>query len=399
MSIPYLDLTITNEEKIAAEAISRISGGLTRPIIEAQIEERRELLALIDAGLDAPICPELTNANPSAPHTVILEAMAWVTAQLAYRFNQIPIQNHIAFANLFGIEPRAATAATVTLRFTIVAPTGGTVVNIPAGTDVSTVDGAFVFSTIENASRTGSGTLDVLARRTVSGRTLLAPNVLTKFIDLPSYATAVTNPAAVDSGTETESLTSTLERTTRFQRRGLRLVTAKDLEEAIYDEGLLGNGIVRVFPFIENGDYTGERKAGYTTVVVMTRTGTVIDAATRSRLNILLDQVIGNEFVYLADPEFVDFDIAAKIRLSSGAIESTTIAAAEANLRNFYAASREQFGRGIYRSEIVGILEGTAGVERVVLQDNGAFLEAPVNDTEIAAHELARIVDIDLTVV
>jgi phage-related baseplate assembly protein len=113
----------------------------------------------------------------------------------------------------------------------------------------------------------------------------------------------------------------------------------------------------------------------------------------------LLDQVIGNEFVYLADPEFVDFDIAAKIRLSSGAIESTTIAAAEANLRNFYAASREQFGRGIYRSEIVGILEGTAGVERVVLQDNGAFLEAPVNDTEIAAHELARIVDIDLTVV
>ena len=78
--IDYPDLEIRNEDQLAAEAIARVSGGLTEEIVRAQIREREEMLELLAAGLIVPVCPELTNANPSAPHTVLLEAFAWLLA-------------------------------------------------------------------------------------------------------------------------------------------------------------------------------------------------------------------------------------------------------------------------------------------------------------------------------
>ena len=136
--IKYPDLEIRNEDQLAAEAVARTSGALTTALVEAQIRERQEMLTLIAAGLPPPICPELTNANPSAPHTVLLEVMGWLLAQQAYRINKLPEQNFIAFANLFGIEQRTATGAQTTLTFTIDAPSG-TTVTIPAASQIGDV--------------------------------------------------------------------------------------------------------------------------------------------------------------------------------------------------------------------------------------------------------------------
>ncbi len=399
MAIEYLDLELRNEDQLAAEALSHISGPATVDIVTRQIEARREFLKLIENGLDTPLCPELTNANPGSAHTVIAEGLVWALAQQAHRINKIPKQNHIAFANLFGIEQRPATAATTTLRFTIDAPTGGTVVTIPAGVEVSSELGDHVFITTETKMRTGDGTLDVMAERSVDGPTLLSANVLTELISVPTYVTSVTNPTAVDSGSEIEPLDQTLERVRRYQRRGERIVTAKDLEDAILDEGLLGNGIVRVFPFVSNGDFaSGTKLVGHTTAVVMTRTGEVIDATAATRIAVLIDQVVGNQFVYVVDPDFVEFDIAFTVRLNSGALESAVLALIETNLRNFYAASREQFGRGIYRSEIVAVVEGTAGVDRIETIGN-QFLTTPVVDTRVAEYQIAKLEDVTITVI
>lgn len=400
MPIDYLNLELRDEDRFAAEVMGHISDQATVEIVDQQIANRREFRKLVENGLDAPICPELTNANPGSAHTVIAEAFAWALAQQRYSINQIPRQNLIAFANLFGVEPRAATAAVTTLEFTV-APPADTDVTIPAGTEVQTDDGRFVFQTAEDLVIVyGDESGTVSAVRTVAGHTLLSANVLTRLIDTPAYVETVTNPSAVDSGLEPEPLDETLDRVRRYQRRGERIVTSRDLEEAILDEGLEGNGIVRVFPFVANGDFvSGTRSVGHTTAVVMTRTGETIDADASLRIAKLIDQVVGSEFVYVVDPEFVDFDVQATVRLvdntlSSGVAVQTAI---EKNLRAFYAAARERFGAPIYRSEIIAVIEGTPGVDRIE-SDGTNILDAPLVDTRLAEYQIAKLVNVTIGV-
>ncbi len=74
--IPSPVLDARDEELIAAQAIARVSGGWTLDNVDKAIQTFRQLRDVIAAGNLAPVCPELTNANPSSPHTVLLEAMA-----------------------------------------------------------------------------------------------------------------------------------------------------------------------------------------------------------------------------------------------------------------------------------------------------------------------------------
>jgi uncharacterized phage protein gp47/JayE len=397
--IEYPSLEIRNADRLAADAIGRVSGGVTTEVVEAQIAARRELLKLIEGGLEEPICPELTNANPSSPHTVMLEAFAWVLDQQAYRINQVPKQNLIAFANLLGIEQRPATAAVTVLRFTVDPPPSTPTV-IPAGTTVSTADGRYVFETIEELTIAADAEDlgEVEAVRTVAGHTLLQPDVLTLLVDTPAYVETVTNPNAVDSGTEIESLDSVLERVRRYARRGERIVSTKDLEDAIRDEALQGTGVVRAWPFIKNGDFQNKRLVGHTSVIVMTKTGDVVDAPTRRRINAVTDTAVGNQFIYVVDPSFVEFDIEANVKLNSGSPEGEVLTAIERNLRAFYTAAKEQFGRPILRSEIIAVIEGTEGVDRIVAAEP-SILISPTADVRLVEYQMPKLGDVTMNVV
>jgi uncharacterized phage protein gp47/JayE len=399
MPIPYPNLEQREEDRLAAEAIARVSGGLTADIVNAQIADRRALLPLIDAGLDTPICPELTNANPSSPHTVLLEAIAWLLAQQAYQLNQVPEQNFIAFANLFGIEQRAAAPSETVLTFTVDAPLN-IAVTIPEGTQITSADGVYVFETTEAVTIPyGTESGHPAAQRTESGHTLLSPNVLTELIDPIAFVETVTNASAIDSGSELESVESVLNRVNLYQRRGERIVSVKDLEDAILNEAMNGNGVVRAFPFVINGTFDGTLTPGYTTVVVMTKTGDRIDDLTEQKIAALLDEAVGNQFIYPVPPTFVEFDVTATIKLNTGSPEGAVLAVVEANLRNFYAASRAQFGRPILRSEIIAVIEGTGGVDRIVVAQGAPILAAPLVDTTLASHELPKLVEVNLGVI
>ncbi len=398
--IDYPKIEIRNEDQLVAETVAKTSGGLTTEIVEAQIRSRQEILKLIEGGLDEPICPELTNANPSAPHTVLLEAMGWMLAQQAYRFNLVPEQNFIAFANLFGIEPRAATEAETTLTFVVDAPLN-TNVTVPIGTQISDAEGKYIFETTQAITILyGAETGDAPAQRTVAGHTLLAPDVLTELIDPIAFVESVTNLSAIDSGTELESLESTLDRVKRYQKRGERIVSTKDLEEAISDEALDGNGVVRVFPFIVNGEFlTQKPKPGHTTVVAMTKGGENIDSIAQTKIAALLEQAVGNQYIYVVNPTFVEFDITVNVKLNTGSPQGAVVAAIERNLRNFYAANREQFGRAIYRSEIIAVIESVAGVDRIEPESASQILISPEADAKLQEFELAKLVNVTINVV
>jgi uncharacterized phage protein gp47/JayE len=397
--IPAPDLDIRNEEKIAAQVIARVSGGLSVERINSLIATMRELIPLIESGtLAPPLCPELTNANPSSPHVVLLEAQAWLLSLQARNINQLPRKVEIEFARLFGIELREASKAITTLQFTV-NPPDATNVTIPAGTQVSTQDGSYIFTT-NSTLLIPSGTLTatVTATRSVAGTTLLSPNTLTRITDLLAWVESVTNLAAVDSGTDDETIDAALDRARNYQRRGKRLVSANDLEDAILEDVLLGNGIVRAFNLIKQGQWD-ELHAGHTTVVVMTRTANPVSDDVKHAINDLMSQAVGNQFIYLQDPLFVDFEIGVDVRLTGLASQSATIAAIEANLRKFYAAKATNFGRPILRAEIITVIEGTQGVDRIVAQLSGDILAAPLADIDVAPYELPRLGDVAIDVV
>lgn len=394
MAIEYPSLEIRNEDQLVAESVSRVSGGLTAEIVKAQIRERQEILQQIEAGLQLPICPELTNANPSSPHTVLLEAMGWQLAQLGFRFNRVPEQNHIAFANLFGVEPIPATFAGTTLKFSVSDAVNST--TIPEGTEISDEDGLYLFETVEDLIiPNGVGNGYVGAVRTVPGHTILAPNILTEMVDVVAFVDGVTNESAIDAGTEAETLANTLERVKRYQKRGERIVSSKDLESAILDEALNGNGIVRAFSFIENGDF-GTSKLGNTSVIVLTSKGEIIDDISRQKIGALLGQVIGNQSIYIVNPFFVEFDVAANVKLINGIGDVSLI---EKNLRDFYAASAEQFGKPILRSEVIAIIEGTSGVDRIEALTKNLIIASPVRDLKLNHYELPKVRNVTINVV
>ena len=389
------DLTIADEERLAAEAIARTTGALTVERIDQYTVTFAELRNLVAAGNLQPICPELTNANPAAPHTVILETMAWMLAQMAYRINQIPEQNVIEFARLFGVELRAATIAETILTFT----TSGGNVNVPAGTRVATDDESVIFETTAALTiATTATTGDVSARNLAAGHALVAPGKLTNLLDNIASVVAVTNQFALDSGTERESTESALERMRQYQRRGERIVSTKDLETAILSEAMNGNGIVRAFPFVASGDFGGVRQAGHTSVIVMTSAGENVDSITLRKIQTLLGETVGNQFVYVVNPVFAEFNVSANVQLSGGAPSSAIIAAVERNLREFYAPSGRQFGRDIYRSEIIGIIENTSGVDRI--EPSGAqILASPLADRKLDDYQLPKLVNVNINVV
>jgi uncharacterized phage protein gp47/JayE len=397
--IPAPDLDIRNEEQIAAQAIARVSGGLSLERINAFITTLRELIPMVESGtLAPPLCPELTNANPSSPHVVLLEAISWLLSLQARHINQLPRKVEIEFARLFGIELRVAQKATARLQFTV-NPPPATNATIPVGTEVSTQDGSYVFLTDSTLFiLAGTLTATVAATRTIAGPTLLSPSTLTHLVDPVAWVESVTNLAAVDSGTDDETVDAALDRARSYQRRGKRLVSASDLEDAILEDVLLGNGIVRAFPLIRQGEWN-ELHAGHTTVVVMTRNANAVSDDVKHAINDLMSQAIGSQFIYIQDPLFVDFVIGVDVRLTGLASQSATIAAIKANLQRFYAGKASNFGRSILRAEIIAVIEGTQGVERIVAQTSGDILASPLLDVDVAPYELPRLGDIDVNVV
>ena len=95
-------------------------------------------------------CPEWTNYNPSDPGVTLVELFAWLTDQMLFRFNQVPLRNYVTFLELLGIRLQPAVPAQTDLTFylTSILPEP---YSIPAGIEVATVrtetQEAIVFST------------------------------------------------------------------------------------------------------------------------------------------------------------------------------------------------------------------------------------------------------------
>ncbi len=95
-------------------------------------------------------CPEWTNHNPSDPGITMIELFSWLTDQMLYRFNQVPLRNYIVFLEMLGIRLQPPSAARTQVTFEL---TKAQTIPFPisAGTEVSTerteTEEAIIFST------------------------------------------------------------------------------------------------------------------------------------------------------------------------------------------------------------------------------------------------------------
>lgn len=395
------DLDIRNAALLTAQAIARITTPPSVALIDSYITTLITLRDLVEAGnLPAqPLCAELSNANPSSPHTVLIEAFCWLLEQIAYRINQLPERDLIEFANLFLGDLFTATPAVTDLQFTTL---GEQEVTVPAGTLVSRADDKHIFETVaELVVPVGETVGTVGARAVIYGKTMLAPNTLTKQVDQIAFVVSVTNPATVDSGSDAETTPQALERARNYQRRAERLVSARDYEEAVYEEVLRRNGIVKLFPFIKAGDWEGGNQPGSSTMIVMTAAGNPISDALKEEIRALFEaQGAGAQIISLLDGQYVPFNVEANVKITSFTSQQAAKTAIEANLRAFYAPKAGGFGRKILRSDIIAIIEGTEGVDRIEpANPAGPILVAPTLDKTLAPYELPKLVTVTINVV
>lgn len=348
-------------------------------------------------------CPELTNNDPASPFNVMAESQAWHVEQVLYAINRLPDAVQVAFASLFGIELRLAQPATTTLTFTAAAP-AGTYVTVPAGTRVATGDGSHGFVTdaaLELAPGVTTG--QVSATAAAAGRAVLQAGALTRLTDPVAWVTAVTNESVVDSGADQEAVTAALERARNYQQRAERIVSARDLETAIRDEIMGGSCLMRVFEKTEDGYWDLEtqlgRRLGNTTVVLMTAAGNPVSTEVRHQINALCAQLVGHLNVFIKDPEFVEFNVAADVRLVNLGRQAEALTRITDSLRSFYGVKAANFGRQIKRSEIIELIEGTPLVDYIVPQPGGAILASPSADVDLLPYELPQLVTVTLNFV
>jgi hypothetical protein len=175
------------------------------------------------------------------------------------------------------------------------------------------------------------------------------------------------------------------------------LVSTSDIELAVLEDVLVGNGIVKGFPFVAGGDFATDQ-VGWTTLVVETRDGNPLPSDGKALINKTLLQLVGNQYVSVIDPQYVSFDVTATIALKDHTVGSAVVAAINGALTAVYAPSEGTFGMAILRERIIEVIQDVAGVARIVSGLTGPILASPPADVVLRPWEQPRLGTVTITV-
>lgn len=305
------------------------------------------------------------------PERLLLEAVAVVLAQQRYLIDWTGKQNLVAYATgdylahlgaFYGCARLAATAATVTLRFSTDAPHDFAVL-IPAGTRV-TPNNALIFTTMVTAViAAGQLSVDVPAMCADPGPVgsgFLAGQI-NKLMDVLPGVTAVVNISTSFGGADEED-------DARFRTRirlaceafstcgpeGAYLYHALTASPIIVDVAAVSHepGAVTVYPLCTGGELPPD------SIIAAVNT-----ALTGRKVRPLTD------IVQVRPPEVVTYDVRARWYLaeSTSARGGAIAAAVEAARMEYLAWQRGRLGRDIDPSELTARIKA-AGVKRVEVE-------------------------------
>lgn len=333
-------------------------------------EVQKEMVADYEAYISAAEGKTISLSRASAHRAIINAAAAQIYLAMQY-IDRAGKQNLLKYAYgdyldnlalLRGVQRRAATAATVTLKFTASA-LRTSAIGIPKGTRAAAQGSKLYFATEEYAEiPAGAATVTVPAACTTAGEAAnaTAEGDLTVIVDPIPYVAAVTNTTAAAGGAETEDDDTLRERI--YLAPG-SYSTAGPAEAYIYHakqySAAVGDVVV-----------SADHDAGEVNIVFLTADGDAPNAEmTQAMQTYLSADTIRplTDKVTVAAPTDVNYTITLTyyIGKSDSAI-AASIQMAVSSAVETYIAWQRAIGRDINPSKLTALIIA-AGAKRVVI--------------------------------
>lgn len=268
--------------------------------------------------------------------------------QMLVSFSKAPILDYLG--ELVGVTRLGASAASCTLRFTLVAGHGGVV--IPAGTRVASVDGRAVFE-IQAATAVASGTntvdINAVCLQVGTVGNGYTAGLISTILDPQAYISAAANTNTTAGGAESEGDEELRERIrlapasfSTAGSEGAYKFHARGANPAIVDVAVTSPtpGAVYIYPLMEDGSTTPTQVLN-----------AVAAACNADHVRPLTDTVV------VQAPTRVDYTLQVDLVLYDYADAATVVAEIQTALRAFVDSLRTQLGKDVVDTQLVRVAQ------------------------------------------
>jgi phage-related baseplate assembly protein len=295
--------------------------------------------------------------QPGQPERLLINAFAYRELLLRQQIQNAALQTLVSFASapaldylgeLVGVQRLAASPASCTLRFTLIAGHGGVV--IPTGTRVASLDGKIIFRIVEAVDvNTGVNTADVLAFADTTGTAGngYAAGEISEILDPQPFLVSAENLAATSGGSDEETDAELRDRIKLAPEQfstagsvGAYQFHAKSASPAILDVAVTNPtpGTVNIYPLAEGGLPTSSAILNL-----------VAAACNAEKVRPLTDTVV------VLTPTHVNYSIHVHLACYTTANTTAVIAQVTENLTNYANTRAQRIGLDIVRAQIVGL--------------------------------------------
>jgi phage-related baseplate assembly protein len=324
--------------------------------------------------------------QPAQIERILIDVCAYREMILRVSVQETAKQNLLSYAPLdilkhigapLGVEQLLAQKSKTTFKIKIEEPSEFDFL-IPAGTEIETKDGLFIFETIDNVIL-AAGELEVIADGICKTAGAAANNYLSgsinNLLSPLDYEVSVENITTSGGGADDEDAGNLRERIRQAPEKfsnagsvGAYRYHAFSANQNITDVAVISPspGVVNVYPLTKDGNPNEEMLE-----------------AVQNYLN--ADHIRPlTDLVEVISPENTSFDIIAIITLYSYADAETVLKAINLKLEEYKKTLSEKLGKNVVRTQIIAILNSIYGVFKVDLL-------SPEEDIEIGKNEWADL--------
>lgn len=305
----------------------------------------------------------------TATEVLLLESLAEIVAEAAYRINRLPSALSEILLRLFAITRSAGSAPTASLTFHMAGTAG---YSIPAGTVARlTLPGGadpVVFTTTSDltiAPGASTGTVDATGDRVTTEANGVAAATVLELLDSLITVDYVDLAAAVSGGLDAETDTAYFDRATaRLGRLSDTLVTASHFEAAALEQTYIGRAKA-----LDEWDGSGGAPGddpGHMTVAVYGTSG-LTTGGQKTALAALLDAAAqANLAVHVIDPTITNVAVTVSVQGLAGYTAGTITTNITAALQAYMSALTWGWGTTVRLTELHTVINNAAGVDYII---------------------------------
>jgi hypothetical protein len=344
-------------------------------VTESELVDR----ALLDAGVKLPEWrPQVGNTE-----VVLIEALSLVVSELVYAINRVPDATFESLLALYGLtrDPGAPTVGDVT--FTLADTFGhlipqGTVVRATVPSTGEEVDLELTGDVVvAEGSSTGTGHV-AATQNGVSANGLTAGTVLELIDSVPYVEEVVIAAGGFGTGREIETDESFYDRgAATLGRLVTTLVLPQHFSAAALEDPAVGRATtVDLWDGVNPA--TIGTQPGHVTVVAADELGNGLPGPAEDALQAsLADKAHAGLTIAVIGPAVTAVAVTATVKCKPGFAAAAVQANVVAALNDYLSPTTWDWGRDVYRYELISVIDQVEGVDRV------ATLTAPAADVAI----------------